>query len=125
MIRQVDGVEIHSPTFVLGSLICLGIVYALYRRFNRISIAHIPGPEPESFIFGNLPELFQSQVGVPDFKWQSEYGGIARIRGAFGEDRLLVSDPKAMQYIFQTSGYGFLKWWELVVFIKDKGSRRP
>ncbi|ESK91018.1 cytochrome p450 [Moniliophthora roreri MCA 2997] len=111
-LAKVDEIGIHSPTFVLGSLICFGIIYALYRHFNRISIAHMPGPEPESFVFGNLPELFQSQAGVPDLKWQSEYGGIARIRGAFGEDRLFVSDPKAMQYIFHTSGYGFLKWPE-------------
>lgn len=25
------------------------------------------------------------------------------------EDRLLISDPKALQYIYQTSGYNFAK----------------
>lgn len=53
---------------------------------------------------GNLPELFQSQAAVPDFKWQRQFGDIVRIKGALGEDRLFVSDPKAMQYIFQTAG---------------------
>ncbi len=62
-----------------------------------------------------------------DFKWQSQYGDVVRIRAALGvsdillvtcpfthglslqEDRLLVSDPKALQYIYQTSGYKFIK----------------
>ncbi|KAG7442657.1 cytochrome P450, partial [Guyanagaster necrorhizus] len=44
-----------------------------------------------------------------DFKWQEQYGDIVRVRAALGEDRLLVSDPKALQYIYQTSGYRFIK----------------
>ncbi|KAJ3821195.1 cytochrome P450 [Lentinula raphanica] len=90
----------------------IALVYFLYRRYTRISISHILGPEPESFWLGNLAELFQSQVGAPDFKWKQQFGDIVRIKGPFGEDRLVVSDPKAMQYIFQTAGYGFLKWPE-------------
>ncbi|GLB37309.1 putative cytochrome p450 [Lyophyllum shimeji] len=92
--------------------LCVAIVYAGYRRYCRISISHVPGPEPESFFLGNLPEIFQSQVGAPDFKYQCQFGDVVRIKGPFGEDRLLISDPKALQYIFHTSGYGFLKWPE-------------
>lgn len=33
---------------------------------------------------GNLPEIFQSQVGVPDFKYQRLYGDVVRIKGPFG-----------------------------------------
>ncbi len=62
-----------------------------------------------------------------DFKWQSQYGDVVRIQAALGvskillvtcpfvdcnlvqEDRLLVSDPKALQYIYQTSRYRFIK----------------
>ncbi|KAJ3988851.1 cytochrome P450 [Lentinula detonsa] len=99
-----------SISWLFLSVIALG--YFLYRRYTRISISHIPGPAPESFLLGNLAELFQSQVGAPDFKWKQQFGDIVRIKGPFGEDRLVVSDPKAMQYIFQTAGYGFLKWPE-------------
>ncbi|KAF8629180.1 hypothetical protein AX17_005765 [Amanita inopinata Kibby_2008] len=90
----------------------LSLLYALFRRFNRISVSYLPGPPAQSFMLGNLPELFQSQAGEPDFKYQREYGGIVRIKGVFGEDRLLISDPKALQYIFHTSGYRFQKWPE-------------
>lgn len=63
-----------------------------------------------------------------ELQWQAQFGDIYRIKGLFGvgypiiesasylisfgntqEDRLVVSDPKAVQYIFQTSGYNFLK----------------
>ncbi|KAF8995462.1 cytochrome P450 [Cyathus striatus] len=106
----------HNPNsrsvVVLIALVVASLLYALYRRYTRISVSHILGPESESFFLGNLPELFQSQVGVPDFKYQRLYGDIVRLKGPFGEDRLLISDPKALQYIFHTSGYGFLKWPE-------------
>ncbi|KAF9047357.1 cytochrome P450 [Panaeolus papilionaceus] len=90
----------------------LTFVRAILRRTTGISVSNVPGPEPESFLLGNLPEIFQSQAGVPDFKYQSKFGDVVRVKGPFGEDRLLISDPKALQYIFHTSGYGFLKWPE-------------
>ncbi|KAG6821030.1 hypothetical protein H0H93_007920 [Arthromyces matolae] len=97
--------------FLLGTL-GASFFYNCYRRYTRTSIAHVPGPKPESFLLGNLPEIFQSQAGVPDFKYQGQFGDVVRVKGAFGEDRLLISDPKALQYIFHTSGYNFVKWPE-------------
>lgn len=35
-------------------------------------------------ILGNLPEIFQSQAGVPDFKYQRIFGDVVRIKGPFG-----------------------------------------
>ncbi|KAK0195663.1 cytochrome P450 [Armillaria mellea] len=100
-----------DPVNVVGlGLLALLAVLSLYRRFTRISVSHIPGPPSGSFVLGNLAEIFQSQAGEPDFKWQRQYGDVVRVKGTFGEDRLLISDPKALQYIFHMSGYGFLKW---------------
>jgi cytochrome P450 len=106
-----DTLRLNPFASLLG-VITAWSLYAIYRRVTRISVSFIPGPEPESFLLGNLPELFQSQVGEPDFKFQRLYGDVTRIKGPFGEDRLLISDPKALQYIFHTSGYNFLKWPE-------------
>ncbi|KAJ7125406.1 cytochrome P450 [Mycena epipterygia] len=83
--------------------------YAIYRRVTRISVAGIPGPEPSSWLLGNMPELSGGQVGEAEFKWQERYGGVVKIKAPLGEDRLLVTDPKALQYIYQTSGYRFHK----------------
>nr|VWO96500.1 Cytochrome P450 monooxygenase CYP52X1 [Ganoderma boninense] len=87
----------------------LGLLRFIYRLLTRPSISDIPGPEPTSFWLGHLPELFQEESGDTDFKWQAEYGSIVRVKAPFGEDMLWVSDPKALQYIYQTSGYNFPK----------------
>ncbi|KAL0955427.1 hypothetical protein HGRIS_001673 [Hohenbuehelia grisea] len=81
----------------------------IYQRFTRISIRHVRGPPNVSFWLGNLPEYHQNQVGETDFKWMDLYGGIVKYKAPFGEDRLMISDAKALQYIFQTAGYNFPK----------------
>ncbi|KAJ3517646.1 hypothetical protein NLJ89_g370 [Agrocybe chaxingu] len=102
---------LDSRVAALSGVVAFGLLWT-YRRVTQVSVACVPGPEPESFILGNLPEIFQSQAGVTDFKYQRLYGDVVRFKGAFGEDRLMISDPKALQYIFHTAGYGFLKWPE-------------
>ncbi|KAI0752821.1 cytochrome P450 [Daedaleopsis nitida] len=87
----------------------LTLLYALYHYLTTPSLADIPGPEAESFWLGHLPELFQTPSGDTDFKWQQEYGSVVRVKAPLGEDMLLISDPKALQYIYQTSGYKFPK----------------
>ncbi|RDX48634.1 cytochrome P450 [Lentinus brumalis] len=87
----------------------LALLYAVYRLWTRPSLSDIPGPEPTSFWLGHLPELFQEQSGDTDFKWQEEYGSVVRVKAPFGEDMLWTCDPKALQYVFQTSGYNFPK----------------
>ncbi|GLB37928.1 putative cytochrome p450 [Lyophyllum shimeji] len=94
--------------FALLSLVVAGL-YKLYRRSTRTSVAHIAGPEPESFVLGNLSQLAHGQAAEVELQWLAQYGDVVRIKGLFGEDRLLISDPKALQYIFQTSGYNFIK----------------
>ncbi|KAG7442653.1 cytochrome P450 [Guyanagaster necrorhizus] len=93
----------------LWSLFLLSTVYLVYKRLTRISLANIPGPQSKSFLYGNLLELLRGQASDVDFKWQAMYGDIIRVQGHLGEDRLLVLDPKALQYIYHTSGYRFIK----------------
>ncbi|KAK0475530.1 cytochrome P450 [Armillaria novae-zelandiae] len=94
---------------VLSYILLLSATYLVYKKLRRVSIGSVPGPPWKSWLYGNLPDLLKGQAGEVDFKWQAQYGDIVRIRAALGEDRLLVSDPKALQYIYQTSGYRFIK----------------
>ncbi|EMD32995.1 hypothetical protein CERSUDRAFT_99004 [Gelatoporia subvermispora B] len=95
---------------VLIFLSALALVCLVYKRRNaRNALADIPGPEPQSFLLGNLPELFQEQVGQCDVEWLKRFGGVARVKAPFGDDMLWISDAKALQYIYQTSGYNFPK----------------
>ncbi|KAI0066958.1 cytochrome P450 [Artomyces pyxidatus] len=80
-----------------------------YRRRSRIPIAHVPGPTPESFWLGNLRQLMREQVGDYDLQWQNNFGMVVRFKAPLGGDRLWISDPKAIQYILQTSRYHFVK----------------
>ncbi|KAK0430809.1 cytochrome P450 [Armillaria borealis] len=41
--------------------------------------------------------------------WYHKYGTVYRTKGCFGQDILSVADPKALQYIFHSSGYRFPK----------------
>ncbi|KAF8234409.1 hypothetical protein L208DRAFT_1261993, partial [Tricholoma matsutake] len=98
----------HEPLIlVCGLLGYLCVFYALYRRVTQTSIAQIPAPEPEYFLLCNLRELFQAQAAETDFKWQAQYGHVARFKAPSLPP--LVSDPKALQYIYQTSDYNFVK----------------
>ncbi|PBK60199.1 cytochrome P450 [Armillaria solidipes] len=90
-------------------LVALTLIYVLYKRLTRVSISDIPGPESKSFLLGNITELLQAQAGEVDFKWQKMYGDVVRVRAPLGEDRLLISDPKAIQYVYHTSSYAFPK----------------
>lgn len=40
-----------DPVISYG-LLCAIVLYILYKRATRISLADIPGPEPESFFLG-------------------------------------------------------------------------
>ncbi|KIJ66116.1 hypothetical protein HYDPIDRAFT_110276 [Hydnomerulius pinastri MD-312] len=99
-----------DPLFAAAGLTALVLVYfGIYKRFVRVSLPNIRGPKSSSFLLGNLLELFQGEAGEADFRWQSCYGDIVRFKGVLGEDQLMVADPKALQWIFNTSAYHFPK----------------
>ncbi len=41
-------------TFALLGLVLSLTLRVLYRRFTRISVAHVPGPGSGSFVFGEI-----------------------------------------------------------------------
>ncbi|KAL5496136.1 hypothetical protein ACEPAH_3053 [Sanghuangporus vaninii] len=72
---------------------------ALRRLVFGSSLRDIPGPARTSFVKGNLGQMF-SQEG-----WQfhrdivRQYGGVVKVYGLCGDERLYVSDPKALRHI--------------------------
>ncbi|KAL1754878.1 cytochrome P450 [Schizophyllum commune] len=81
--------------------------FGMWRR--RRLLRHVPGPDSNSFLLGNLPELLRSPAAEIEFDWQERYGGAVKYNGGFGEQLLMISDPVAAQYVVQTSGYGFIR----------------
>ncbi|KAK0228911.1 cytochrome P450 [Armillaria fumosa] len=93
-------------------LLSLPIVIFIYietrPRLSSISISNIAGPAVSSKgILGNFWEYYHYGVGEFEFRWLKQYGAAYRFKALFGDDRLLVADPKALQYIYQTAG---TKW---------------
>ncbi|KAH9965228.1 cytochrome P450 [Russula dissimulans] len=87
-------------------LVC---IYGTRKARRKTPLNDLPGPQPESFLLGNLRQLMREQVGSYDVRLQENHGMVANIKAPFGDDRLWVSDPKAIQYILQTSRYNFVK----------------
>ncbi|KAF8509096.1 cytochrome P450 [Gautieria morchelliformis] len=82
----------------------------LLRRFRSGSIAFLPGPPPGSWLVGNIPELLRpNEVGDADFAWTQEYGTAVCTKRTFGRETLFLTDPKALQYVLNTSAYHFPK----------------
>ncbi|KAJ7640871.1 cytochrome P450 [Mycena polygramma] len=83
-------------------------LYVVYRRLTRVSLADIPGPEPESWLMGSTREAAQCQAAEADLAWLERFGSVVRVKGILGTDRLLISDPKALHHIYN-SGYNIRK----------------
>ncbi|KAK6966526.1 cytochrome P450 [Favolaschia claudopus] len=81
---------------------CLCSYCFLLRR--KSIVARIPGPPASSWVFGHMKDfLLPDQYGDFEYGWQREYGPVYRIKGCFGEDRLMVSDPMALQHVLNTN----------------------
>ncbi|KAK0435452.1 cytochrome P450 [Desarmillaria tabescens] len=88
-------------TLVTASLLVGSL---LHRWFRRPSVKHVKGPPSASFWLGHERVLRnQDNAGDLETKWRREYGTIYRVRGCFGQDVLVVCDPKAFEHIFHKS----------------------
>ncbi|KIJ55998.1 hypothetical protein M422DRAFT_138272, partial [Sphaerobolus stellatus SS14] len=91
-------------------LLALWAIHRIIRRSKRHSIDYLPGPSRKSWWVGNLPSFFRpKEFGEADLNFTKEYGTAIRTTTSFGRDVLFTSDPKAIQYIMNTSGYNFPK----------------
>ncbi|KAJ7704001.1 cytochrome P450 [Mycena rosella] len=88
---------------------CLALLAALVLYLTlrgRSAIRHILGPPSSSWIFGHMRQLLLSpQYGEHELNWQKSYGPVYRLKGCFGEDRLMVSDPVALQYLINSPSF--------------------
>ncbi|PIL27013.1 cytochrome P450 [Ganoderma sinense ZZ0214-1] len=96
--------------YLLAGFVALSAVWLLLRLRKGTGIKHIRGPPSPSLLFGHEAALFrQEEAGSLEFQWMKEYGSAWRTRGVFGTDVLMTVDPKAIQHVFQKSGYNYTK----------------
>ncbi|KAF9780802.1 cytochrome P450 [Thelephora terrestris] len=77
------------------------VAFIWYKRLRAFAIRDVPGPRNPSWIYGHAWSWISSKAIVVEKELLEEYGSIVRWNGLFGEDRLWVADPKAVQHIFQ------------------------
>ncbi|KAK0227599.1 cytochrome P450 [Armillaria fumosa] len=93
----------------LVSLLSISLAVILLYRRRRLGV-RLRGPPRPSLLLGHEWQLRnQENPGSLEMQWLYQYGNVYRIGGCFGQDVLVLSDPKALQYIFHTSGYRFPK----------------
>ncbi|KAG1747117.1 cytochrome P450 [Suillus paluster] len=86
------------------------IAYITWRNSRRHTLKDIRGPPSQSFWLGSEKVLRNAkQVGDLEFQWAREYGPTWVTKGCLGEEVLWTADPRALQYVFHTSGYRFSK----------------
>ncbi|KAJ7156712.1 cytochrome P450 [Mycena filopes] len=101
------GDTLLSPLTV-AAFLPLILIYVVFRR-RRSTVNKIPGPPSPSWIFGHTLRLTMAkEYGDHEFERQKSYGPVYRIKGCFGphspcaENRLMVSDPVALQHILNS-----------------------
>ncbi|GJJ11632.1 hypothetical protein Clacol_005868 [Clathrus columnatus] len=116
---------------LLFSVTTFLVIRALVRHFRRSVISSLPGPTHSSYLadalisdillcyssyisltvhVGNFKELTRSpEITDAHIGWSAKYGTAFKIYGEMGVEMLFISDPKAIQYILNTSGYNFPK----------------
>ncbi|KAL0958260.1 hypothetical protein HGRIS_000413 [Hohenbuehelia grisea] len=101
---------ILSPLLLLLVLFGLLSLRILRRILVKSSVTgRIRGPPAKSFLLGHFLPYYSDEVGAHEFKWQEAYGAVYRIKALLGEDRLMVSDAKALQYMYQSSSTKFVR----------------
>ncbi|KAJ7665656.1 cytochrome P450 [Mycena rosella] len=100
------GYEISflSPGTLGGVGLIALLVFVALRRSTPVG--RVPGPPAPSWIYGNMLQfVFPSIYGEHEFEWQKKYGPTYRIKGLFGEDRLIISDPVALKHIINNRNF--------------------
>ncbi|KAF9061340.1 cytochrome P450 [Rhodocollybia butyracea] len=106
---------ILTLVFIAATYVLTGLVYRYYQR----SLAFLRGPPKTSLLFGlDYDLLLQEEFNGLETQWYKEYGTAYRGSSYYGEDMLMVSDPRALLYICNTSGYRFPKAQDFVQITK-------
>ncbi|CCL99522.1 uncharacterized protein FIBRA_01540 [Fibroporia radiculosa] len=96
----------------LGLFIALGL-WGFWRYLSRQKIDHalnkIPGPPPQSFLFGNLLQFFHPRGSGFHRRVALDYGLVSKMYGMFKRPILYVSDPRALHTIVAKEEHIFEK----------------
>jgi hypothetical protein len=109
---------------LFNTLYVLSWLYRIFLAPRFCSIRQVPGPEPVHPVWGNVAKILDNEPGVAYREWTDQYGGAVRFRHMLGvrppflrpflretrlillndaqEDRLLLTDPAALNHVLNS-----------------------
>ncbi|KAI7282800.1 cytochrome P450 [Hortaea werneckii] len=103
--------RIATPTVFFLAQFLAYIIYAviLYPRFFS-PLRHLPTPPDNHWLFGQTPRVLREASGRPMRDWVENVPNDGLIRySMWGQERLLVTSPKALGEVLVTKNYDFVK----------------
>ncbi|BGP01286.1 hypothetical protein NBRC10513v2_002238 [Rhodotorula toruloides] len=95
------------PAFLLGLLVKNAYKVFLAPHFS--SLRSVPGPRPDHPLWGNLQSLIDEEPGKAHARWTEEFGGAVRYRGLLGGERLILTNPAALNHVLTSHTYDYAK----------------
>ncbi|KAJ8509305.1 hypothetical protein ONZ45_g8509 [Pleurotus djamor] len=84
------------------------VAVIFYHQRRNSAFTRLRGPPSPSWLLGNDSEMHnQAQVGDLDFAWVREFGPTFSVKTCWGRTNVMTADPRALQYIYNTSGYRY------------------
>lgn len=93
-----------TPELAL-TVAAIAAAYAVFRIGKHIwlqvtsPLRDLPGPEPSSWLFGNLKAISNAEPSELHDRWVDEYGPTIRYKVLFGRDKFYTLDTKALNHI--------------------------
>ncbi|KAJ7643102.1 cytochrome P450 [Mycena polygramma] len=92
--------------YAIAAGLLFALLFYIAHRYSRRSDDDIPGPTPQSWLWGNLLQLLLPEnLGDYEFQWQKQFGLVYNTHGCFGEKTLVVADPLAIQAILNNPAF--------------------
>ncbi|KAI0631342.1 cytochrome P450 [Trametes polyzona] len=86
-----------------SALLLGGVIWCLWKLsrslFTKSTLDNLPGPASQSFLYGNLKQIYDKQGWEFHRSLGALYGPAAKLHGKFGQKILYVFDPTAMHHI--------------------------
>ncbi|KAH7100362.1 cytochrome P450 [Auriculariales sp. MPI-PUGE-AT-0066] len=89
------------------SLLVLVAVGFFIHRTRRFYLSSLPGPPSTSFLAGSELEYYHEEAAVVSMKWTKLYGPALKFKAALWGERLIVSDPRALNHITNTNAANY------------------
>ena len=96
-----DYATLRNFLYLSGGFVLFKVAEWTYLPIRKqfSPLRRLQGPQNESFIFGNLKRIFDSEAAVVHEQWVKEYGAVFTYRGFLSSYRLYTVDTRALTYI--------------------------